>query len=643
MNTTRLLALLMLFAPIALGVQECPDETGDVPSGPEDTDLGDGDSGSELTGLAGECAPVAWLTCGEVVSADTADVNSGTTTVIDGYPVAVGNYSGPELAYALRPTHDETVTWKLVDPDPTTLNHDLFVLESGDGTCAAEHAVQRGFNDVSFEVEAGKTYFLLVDGFDGAAGSFSAELECTGSEEGDDLPEPPQATAEVIMSPQPYESSHLARTAELIDGAQVSIDVAMYSFRDNGVLDAIGRARERGVSVRAILESAHHDKNDPEGTKSAQLEEMGAEVRWVNKIMHHKFVIIDGPRTDAAQAAEATLITGSGNWSYGAGTKFDENTVIVRGDQRLILAFQQEYELLWDNGRLLEWNEDIAAVETIEITDAMIDDATGSEAVFTSENMTTYTSSHGPTFRTVSGSGAVRDEIAHLIDGAQDSIWIASGHLRSRQITDALLHAWQSNPDLDIQVYLDGQEYVSDGYHDGEVEDYAECMEEASTDTQRNNCLDDGLHFGWMLNEAGIDLRYKYYAYRWHYSYAPQMHHKYLIVDGGLVAAGSYNFSNNAEHNTVENLVIYDGASYPQLVDDFEANFSAIWNTGLDGAHDELMAQITSGASFPIVFESMALAHDEVSALKAAIYEACPDINSDDYKSHPQSHQVCEK
>ncbi len=642
MKHHRLLALLLLFAPIAMGVQECPDADTGVPSGPEETDLG-GETGSELSGLAGECAPVAWLQCGEVVSGDTADVNSGTTTVIDGYPVAVGNYGGPEIAYAFRPTHTETVDWKLVDPEPSVLNHDLFVLEAGDGTCAAANAVERGFNDVSFEVEAGKTYFLLVDGIDGAAGPFAAELECTGSEEGEELPEPPQMTAEVIMSPQPYEDSHLARTAELIDGAQVSIDLAMYSFRDNGVMEAIERARERGVVVRAILEAAHHDRNDPEGTKSAQLEEMGAEVRWVNKIMHHKFAIIDGPQTDPAQAATATLVTGSANWSYSAGTKYDENTVIVRGDQRLILAFQQEYELLWDNGRLLEWNEDIAPVETIEITDAMIDDATGSDAVFTTENMTTYVSSYGPTFRTVSGSGAVRNEIAHLIDGAQESIWIASGHLRSRQITDALLHAWQSNPDLDIRVYLDGQEYVSDGYHAGEVEDYTECMAEASTDTQVNNCLDDGLHFGWTLAEAGVDLRYKYYAYRWHYSYAPQMHHKYMIVDGGVVAAGSYNFSNNAEHDTVENLVIYDGATYPQLVDDFEANFSAIWETGTDGQLEELMAQVTSGESFPIVFESMALSHDQVSALKSAIYENCPDINSDEYKSSPQGHQVCEK
>ena len=645
----RTLALtLLVLTPMALGNEECPDDSVVVPPPADDDDVfGDDDdpSGTELTDLAGECAPVAWLECGVPVAADTGDWNSGATDAIDGYPVAVGNYSGPEVAYAFQPTHDETATFRLIDPEPTTLNHDLFVLEQGDGTCVAASAVARGFNDVSFEVEAGKTYFLVVDGFDGAAGAFEAELECTGAEDGGDLPDPPvtTATAEVIFSPQPYADSHLARTAALIDGAEVSIDLAMYSFRDSGVLEAIGRARERGVSVRAILESAHQDHDDAEGTKSGQLEEMGAEVRWVNKIMHHKFAIIDGPRTDAAAAATGTLVTGSANWSYSAGTRYDENTVILQGDERLMLAFQQEYELLWDNSRLVEWRDDIPEVDVTPITDDQVDSAQGSDAVFTTANFTTYVSeAYGPTFKTVSGSGEVREALAQLISEADESIWIASGHLRSRQITDALLAAQAAHPDLDVKVYLDAQEYVSDGYYGDEIDDYMACVEAASTTTQAQKCEDRGLHFGWAVADAGIDLRYKYYSYRWHYSYAVQMHHKYVVIDGETVASGSYNMSNNAELGTVENMVFYEATDYPELVAGFVANFESIWQTGTGDELDTLMAQVTSGSSFPIVFPSMALEHDQVSALKQAIYDNCPDINSDDYKSSPQSHMTCE-
>ncbi|MEZ4462479.1 MAG: phospholipase D-like domain-containing protein [bacterium] len=102
--------------------------------------------------------------------------------------------------------------------------------------------------------------------------------------------------AEVIFSPQPYETSHLARVAELIDGAQHSIDIAMYSYSDSKIGAALRRAVERGIDVRFIFETANEDKSSPAGTKSAALEDMGIDVRYVSKIMHHKFVIIDGPR-----------------------------------------------------------------------------------------------------------------------------------------------------------------------------------------------------------------------------------------------------------------------------------------------------------------------------------------------------------
>jgi len=421
------LAAFLLLLPLLLANEECDQSVVEPPAGDDDTDAGDdfpdgdgGDSGSDLTDLAGECAPVDFLMCGVPVAGDTADWNSGATDAIDGYPVAVGNYDGPEIAYAFRPTATETVTIRLIDPSPTELNHDLFVLESGTGTCEAGNAIGRGFNDLSFEVEAGKTYFVVVDGFDGAAGAFGAELECSGSTDGGDLPVPDGATAEVIFSPQPYADSHLARTAELIDAAVTSVDVAMYSFRDTGIQEALGRAVERGVSVRAILESGGEDRTDPEGTRSGQLEEAGIEVRYVNKIMHHKFALIDGPRTDVAAAATSTLVTGSGNWSYSAGTRYDENTTILRGDPKAILAFQQEYDHLWAHGRLIEWRDDIPAVESAPIADDEVASAPGSEVVFTSANMTTYTSAHGPTFRTTSGSGAARDALADFILGADE-------------------------------------------------------------------------------------------------------------------------------------------------------------------------------------------------------------------------------
>ena len=270
-------------------------------------------------------------------------------------------------------------------------------------------------------------------------------------------------TVDVIFSPQYYSASHLAETARRLEQAEHTIDLAMYSFSDEGMYDALEAAADRGVSIRVIFHTANADRSDAEGSRSARIEDMGVEVRWVNKTMHHKYALLDGPRDDLAALSTATLITGSGNWSYGAASKYDENTVFVEGDDRLILAFQQEFNLMWTHSRPFEWNEDIESIPNgVEITDAMVDDALGTEAYFTSSNFRTYNSSlYGPTFASISGEHNVADRVAELIEGANDSIRIASGHMRSKQIAEALIAKRAADPDVSIQVYLDGQEYIS--------------------------------------------------------------------------------------------------------------------------------------------------------------------------------------
>lgn len=41
---------------------------------------------------------------------------------------------------------------------------------------------------------------------------------------------------------------------------------------------------------------------------------------------------------------------------------------------------------------------------------------------------------------------------------ADESIWVGSGHLRSRPVAEALIAKRAADPMIDIRVYLDGQE-----------------------------------------------------------------------------------------------------------------------------------------------------------------------------------------
>ena len=453
--------------------------------------------------------------------------------------------------------------------------------------------------------------------------------------------------SEIIMSPQYYSESHLARVQELLDNATGSVDIAMYSMSDYATREAMANAAQRGVSVRVLYDGAGVDNKDPEGSRSAELEDAGIEVRYVNKIMHNKFAIVDGPRDDVTQATTGTLINGSGNWSYSAGTRYDENTVFMKGDEKLVLQYQQQFNHLWANSRTFVWNESIPHVDSVEITDADIDAADGTDAVFTTANFRTYVSAtYGPTFARDTDEWTVAQELVDLIWSAESSIKIASGHFRARPIAEAVIAKAAADPHVDIQVYLDGQEYTSAWYYGEEQDDYDDCMAAAIDAGDIADCVEIGQHFGRALFEAGVPLKFKYYSYRWDYTYADQMHHKYLVIDDDTVATGSYNFSANAEFATVENVAIYTAERYPALVSQFVGNFDSMWATGdSEGLYDSLLNDIDNGtdATFPIVFAPMALEYAQVESLKDAISANCPDINSDDFRENPGAHRTCSR
>lgn len=447
----------------------------------------------------------------------------------------------------------------------------------------------------------------------------------------------------VIFSPQPAETSHLVAIAKEIDTAQKSIDIAMYSYSDAKISEALGRAVARGVKVRFVFQDAPADNRLPAaaqaGSKSGKLEALGVNVRFVNKIMHHKFMIVDGPRTDLASAKTARLVTGSANWSSSAATRFDENTMFFSKNEELSLRFQREFDTMWSHSRDFVGKDLPYELSTSVITDQAIADNASQNVLFTSANFTVRDTTFSSTDK-----NTVADALVAAIQGARRSIKVASGHIRSRPVAEALIAKKQATPSIDIKVYLDNQEYIAKGTHDIQVDELEACIAAATTPAKKRACTDKGFLFGYQVGQAGIDVRYKYYAYRWDHGYAPQMHHKYMVVDGETLFSGSYNLSDNAEHETFENMIVLKGAENAALVKSFDENFEKIWKTGRDeNKLSALNAKIDAGGDFPIVFDPMALTWSEVTALKQKMRAACPAIDSQEYRSEPASHQFCDR
>lgn len=447
---------------------------------------------------------------------------------------------------------------------------------------------------------------------------------------------------EAIFSPQPIESSHTARIAKEIDAARSSVDVAMYSYSDAKIGTALANAVERGVKVRFLFEDGGKEQRmapaDRAASKSGKLESSGVDVRYVNKIMHHKFAIIDGPRDDIAKAKTARLVTGSGNWSNSAATRFDENTLFLSNVEELTLRFQQEFDLMWSHSRDVEVKSFPHVLSTVQIGN--IPDAPNMGVFFTSANFTVS----GTTFSSTA-KNTVADALVAAIRGATRSIHVASGHLRSRPVAEALEAKRAASPNMDIRVYLDGQEFIAKSTHDGQLDDLEDCLAAAgASEAKQRACKDKGFLFGYQIGQAGIDVRYKYYAYRWDHSYAPQMHHKYMVVDGATLYTGSYNLSDNAEHETFENMLVFGGAEHAGLVKSYEANFESIWKTGRDeNKLAALLQKVETQDRFPIVFDPMALTWTEVSNLKQRIRTRCPAADSQPYRTNPPIHTSCER
>ena len=127
------------------------------------------------------------------------------------------------------------------------------------------------------------------------------------------------------------------RIVQLLGHARRKVDICVFTITDDRITSAILEARQRDVAIRVITDN---DKVADEGSDIDRLRDAGIPVR-VDRTeyhMHHKFAIFD----------DATLLTGSYNWTRGAAQYNNENFIVV-GDRRLLTAFGRTFERLWDS------------------------------------------------------------------------------------------------------------------------------------------------------------------------------------------------------------------------------------------------------------------------------------------------------
>lgn len=121
-----------------------------------------------------------------------------------------------------------------------------------------------------------------------------------------------------------------------------TLDIAIYNMdNNNGIVDAINAAYNRGVNVRVIGDGDNMDQNAWSqlnvGAGNKKLSPTGIDYG----IMHNKFVIMD-----AGYADKAFLWTGSMNFTNQQVSN-DANNVIIFQDQSIAKAYQIEFNEMW--------------------------------------------------------------------------------------------------------------------------------------------------------------------------------------------------------------------------------------------------------------------------------------------------------
>jgi len=122
-----------------------------------------------------------------------------------------------------------------------------------------------------------------------------------------------------------------------INAAEEFIGIAMYTFTDIEISQAILEAKDRGINIKIYLDRS---QVKAKYSRSRYFVQNGIEVRISSNsyIMHNKFAVIDNE----------IVITGSYNWTASAGERNDENLLVI-DDNYVVKRYQDQFNNLWDN------------------------------------------------------------------------------------------------------------------------------------------------------------------------------------------------------------------------------------------------------------------------------------------------------
>ncbi|WP_247842190.1 phospholipase D-like domain-containing protein [Pseudomonas sp. MWU12-3103b] len=294
--------------------------------------------------------------------------------------------------------------------------------------------------------------------------------------------------------------------------AQWALDIAIYEYQLQAIIDAVNAAFARGVQVRVLY---HAQPDDPDTTLNetnlAKLPAANKRGRVTHNIFHDKFIVLS--RVDGAgQRQPQAVLCGSTNFTAN-GVYRQANVVHTLDDVTIATRYLQVFEEVWANPA------DVAATRSW-ITEHNPMDPT--QALFAG-------------FSPRSGGGDLR-EFVEIIEAAKKDVLFVTAFT----LPDAILNALLGKPHDDILRYgLQNTASSITGFHADRTAEFAATA-----------LLNTGLE-GWlkenMKGQKGNLL----------------VHTKAVITDfttdAPTIISGSHNLSTSASNGNDENFLIIHG------------------------------------------------------------------------------------
>ncbi|WP_207848551.1 MULTISPECIES: phospholipase D-like domain-containing protein [unclassified Pseudomonas] len=294
--------------------------------------------------------------------------------------------------------------------------------------------------------------------------------------------------------------------------AQWALDIAIYEYQLQAIVDAVNAAFARGVQVR-VLYHAQPDDSDTtlNETNLARLPAANKRGRVTHNIFHDKFIVLS--RVDGAgQRQPEAVLCGSTNFTAN-GVYRQANVVHTLDDVTIATRYLQTFEEVWANPA------DVAATRSW----------------ITEHNPMDPTQQLFAGFSPRSGGGDLR-EFVEIIEAAKKDVLFVTAF----SLPDAILNALLGKPHDDILRYgLQNTASRITGFHADRTAEFAATA-----------LLNTGLE-GWlkenMKGQKGNLL----------------VHTKAVIADfttdAPTIISGSHNLSTSASNGNDENFLIIRG------------------------------------------------------------------------------------